>query len=214
MALELGAALILGLTAGLCPICWLFSMPILPHIVSRCKGLKSSILSSLEFSSAIALVFTPLGALAPYAMNFLTGRERGWAYLGAGLVSMFVGLWALRILKVPYRSVCKKFNLKLLGSSTFAYGFSYGLATVGRGAPLLISMLSIVAASGNAIVGAAALCIYAFCNGLPLVMLATIAGLSKTQEFIFKHSRKLDAVSGMLLCAIGAYYLWLFISWA
>ena len=130
----------------------------------------------------------------------------------AGAISIFVGLFVLRVIKISYGKIFKTVNLRLFGSGIFAYGLSYGLATLGRGAPLLFSILSIVAVYGNMSLGATELITYAFCMGAPLVMFAAIMGLTRLRSFITEHSRKLDMVSGVLLLSIGAYYLWAF-SW-
>lgn len=206
------AAIVLGLTAGLCPICLLFALPILPHIASKCRNMQSAVLEALKFSTGVAIVFVPLGVLVSWAVELTVGDKGALAYLVAGMISMFVGLLALRIIKISYGKICKTVNLRLLGSSIFAYGLSYGLATLGRGAPLLFSILSIVAVYGNVPLGAIALAIYAFCMGTPLIIFAAIMGITKLRRFITQNSRKLDAVSGILLLFIGSYYLWMFSS--
>lgn len=72
-------------------------------------------------------------------------------------------------------------------------------------------ILSIATVYCNVYLRAITLTIYAFCMGAPLVILATIVGLTKLKALVAERSRKLDAISGILLLLIGAYYLWVFI---
>ena len=172
--------------------------------------MQSAVWEALKFSTGVAVVFLPLGVLASWVVELTVGNMRAWSYLLAGFISVFVGLLALRVIKIAYGKICRIFNLRLLGSGVFAYGISYGLATVGRGAPLLFSILSIVAVYGNVFLGAIALTVYAFCMGMPLIILAATMGMAKLRGFITQHSRKLDAISGILLLFVGSYYLWMF----
>jgi len=203
------SAAVLGLTAGLCPICLLFLSPVITYAASKSKELSGSIKAAVEFSIGVAIVFSPLGAVAPWAIGVLTWGNRAWAYFIAGLISILIGLWVFRLFKFPYRNICGRINVRSYGSNFFAYGLSYGLATFARGAPLLISTLTIVSAVGDAILGALALTVYAFCMGAPPLILISMVGLPRFQGFIAKFSRKLDNVSGTILVLIGLYYMWM-----
>ena len=204
------AAIVLGITAGLCPICLVFALPFLPIITSRFNNPLTAIRVSLLFSAGIAVVFAPLGYIAAYIVGGITGGSSVWVFLIVALIAIFMGLLALRLIKVSYSKFCKQYGINTFGLGSFGYGLWFGFITVARAAPLLISMLSI-AAVNEPVVGAVALSIYGLLMGMPIVALTAIIGLARVKDMISKHSRKLDNVSGIFLLGIGAYYLLQFI---
>ncbi|HPA49945.1 MAG TPA: cytochrome c biogenesis protein CcdA, partial [Methanofastidiosum sp.] len=80
-----------------------------------------------------------------------------------------------------------------------------------RAAPLFISLVSIVALETNILIALVSLLIYSFFVGAPLIVVSSIFGLKKVEDFTKKYSKTLDSISGIMLICIGAYYLYLFI---
>lgn len=203
----ISAAVLLGVTAGLCPICYVFITPIIPHLTSKSHNVKGALRTTVSFALGLAVVFVPLGGFASFAVNLLTVGVKGWVYMVAAALSIFVGLWALRVVRLPYRQICKNVKPPLLGAGVFAYGISYGATTFARGAPLLLSIISISAVNGDFVLGSLSLFIYALMMGAPLVLLSILFGSMRVRDLIARNSRRLDTASGFLLVGIGIYYL-------
>jgi cytochrome c biogenesis protein CcdA len=100
---------------------------------------------------------------------------------------------------------------KFYGSTPYTYGISYGLITIARAAPLLLSLVSIVSLEKNILIVLASLLIYSFLVGAPLIIISSVFGLKKVEDFVKKYSKTLDRISGILLILIGAYYIFLFL---
>lgn len=89
------------------------------------------------------------------------------------------------------------------------FGVAYALVTLGRGAPMLLSTLSLISLEGGALIGGFALIVYSFCLGMPLIIFAAIMEKLKIEnkEVILRRSVMLERATGVLLMIIGAYYV-------
>lgn len=199
------SSIVLGLTAGFCPLNLFFIIPIFPKVIG-----DRSFLNAIFFSLGISTIFVPLGLLANLGTSFIVSPDNKFGFLFGGILSIVIGLILLRLIKISYMLSVKK-EKKFYGSTPYTYGISFGLITIARAAPLLISLLSIVALEKNIVIGVISLLIYSFMIGAPLIIIASIFGLTKVEEFIKKYSKLLDKISGVLLIGIGLYYLYLFI---
>ena len=130
-------------------------------------------------------------------------------FLLGGVISIVIGLVLLRIIKISYIMSVKK-ERNFYGSTPYTYCISYDLITIPRGAPLLISLISIVSLEKNILIFIASLLIYSFLVGAPLIIISSFFGLKRVEDFVKKYSKSLDRVSGVMLILIGVYYLFLF----
>lgn len=199
------SSIVLGITAGFCPLNLFFILPIFPKVIE-----DKSFLNAIYFSIGISTIFVPLGLLANLGISFILSSDTKLGFLFGGVLSIVIGLILLRLIKISYILSVKK-DKKFYGSTPYTYGISFGLITIARAAPLLISLLSIVALEKNIVIGVISLLIYSFMVGAPLIIIASIFGLNKVEEFIKKYSKLLDKISGVLLILIGVYYIYLFI---
>ncbi|KYC54412.1 MAG: Cytochrome C biogenesis protein transmembrane region [Candidatus Methanofastidiosum methylothiophilum] len=199
------SSIVLGVTAGFCPLNLFFILPIFPKVIE-----DKSFLNAIYFSIGISTIFVPLGLLANLGISFILSSDTKLGFLFGGVLSIVIGLILLRLIKISYILSVKK-DKKFYGSTPYTYGISFGLITIARAAPLLISLLSIVALEKNIVIGVISLLIYSFMVGAPLIIIASIFGLNKVEEFIKKYSKLLDKISGVLLILIGVYYIYLFI---
>lgn len=199
------SSIVLGITAGFCPLNLFFILPIFPKVIE-----DKSFLNAIYFSIGISTIFVPLGLLANLGISFILSSDTKLGFLFGGALSIVIGLILLRLIKISYILSVKK-DKKFYGSTPYTYGISFGLITIARAAPLLISLLSIVALEKNIVIGVISLLIYSFMVGAPLIIIASIFGLNKVEEFIKKYSKLLDKISGVLLILIGVYYIYLFI---
>jgi len=173
-----------------------------PHLIRS----ESRILSSMLFSAGISSVFVPLGIGASVAGEAVLAADRSVMYLVAGFLMIVIGLWALRVIKLP---VIRTGTFRWTKGGPYLFGLAYAIATLGRGAPLLLSALSITAVEGSPLMGGASLLIYSFGMGIPMILLAALItlGAPERMEIVKRYSRKLDALTGVILLAIGSYYL-------
>ena len=197
---------LLGVTAGLCPLNLAMVTPYIPSLAKS----KGKVSSAILFSVGMSVVFTPLGIL----MGFLGGVvlfEYGlWLSLLGGAVILVVGLWTLRVIHLHLPNV----RLYKVSGGLFIFGVAYALATIGRGAPMLMSTLSLVALEGNLFVGGLALIVYSFCLGMPLTLIALVMKALNTErkEAIFRRSKTLERFTGVLLVIVGAYYIFIVVN--
>ncbi|MGC8936103.1 MAG: cytochrome c biogenesis protein CcdA [Candidatus Methanomethylicaceae archaeon] len=99
-------------------------------------------------------------------------------------------------------------KVRKISGGIFMFGIAYALTTLGRGAPMLISALSLVALSRDPFSGGLALTIYSFCLGIPLVLFAVTMEILRPErmEGVIRRSAMLEKITGVLLLALGAYY--------
>jgi len=192
---------ILGVTAGFCPINIMMVTPYMPSLL----GSKGKVSSAILFSIGISVVFVPLGiAFGSFGGLVLHGWEY-WLKLGGGMIMLVIGLWTLRLIRLPLSGV----KVRKISGGIFVFGVAYALTTVGRGAPMLISALSLVALSRDFISGGLVMTIYSFCLGIPLVVFAVTMETLRPErrEGVVRRSAMLEMVTGVLLLALGVYYI-------
>ncbi len=95
-------------------------------------------------------------------------------------------------------------------SGAFVYGLAYTLATVTTGAGPLLLLLTIAAAIGRPLYGAALSLAYGIGRGLPFFVLGVSAGaLGAWAARVERWRRGAEIASGIALVVIGAYFGWL-----
>ncbi len=200
-------ALVMGVTAGVCPINMTMLSPMVPKLIKSGERLKVALL----FSAGLALVFVPLGAAASLAGVLLQPQAMRVVGFAAGVLMVAMGLWALRVIRLPLLRLSPGAGSGAGkgGGGSLAFGVAYALATAGRGAPLLLSTLSLLAANGDPLTGGAAMLLYAAGMGVPMWAVAAVlaAGGPEKETQIAKLSKALDKVTGVMLIALGAYYI-------
>jgi len=201
---SLISSVVLGITAGLCPLNLFFIIPIFPKVLG-----ERAHLNAILFSLGVSTVFIPLGLLGNYGVSSIFNSDNRLGFLLGAVISIAIGLVLLRIIKISYILSVKK-ERNFYGSTPYTYGISYGLITIARAAPLLISLISIVSLEKNIFIVLISLLIYSFLVGAPLIIISSFFGLKKVEDFVKKYSKSLDRISGIMLILIGIYYLYLF----
>jgi len=204
-------ALVMGVTAGVCPINMTMLSPIVPKLIKSGGRLRIAIL----FSTGLAIVFVPLGAAASLAGALLQPQAMRAVSFVAGALMVVIGLWALRAIRLPMpRASLGASSVSGPGAGSnaggsLAFGIAYALATAGRGAPLLLSTLSLLAANGEPLTGGVAMLTYAAGMGVPMWVVAAVlaAGGTEKEAQVIRLSKALDRVTGVMLLVLGAYYI-------
>jgi cytochrome c biogenesis protein CcdA len=152
----------------------------------------------------------PLGLMENLGFSSIFNSDNRLGFLLGAIISIVIGLILLRIIKISYILSVKK-ERNFYGSTPYTYGISYGIITIARAAPLLISLVSIVSLEKNLLLVIASLLIYSFLVGAPLIIISSVFGLKRVEDFVKKYSKSLERISGVMLILIGAYYLYLFL---
>jgi len=201
---SLISSFVLGITAGLCPLNLFFIIPIFPKVLG-----ERAPLNAILFSLGVSAVFVPLGLLGNFGFSTIFSSDNKLGFLLGAVISIAIGLILLRIIKISYILSVKK-ERSFYGSTPFTYGISYGIITIARAAPLLISLISIVSLEKNILIVILSLLLYSFLVGAPLIVISSVFGLKRVEEFVKRYSKSLDRISGIMLVIIGLYYLYLF----
>ncbi len=96
-----------------------------------------------------------------------------------------------------------------ISGGIFVFGIAYALTIVGRGAPMLISALSLVAFGGDFFTGGACADYLLLLPRNPLTIFAVAMETLKTErkKKVLRRSAILDRVTGVLLSVLGVYYI-------
>ncbi len=170
------------------------------------------------FFLGLAAVLVPLGAGSSALASVVTlHREAlillaGWMIVGFGVVQILGGGWSLR----PAARVQQRMAASGSWVSTVGLGAAYGLAGFCSG-PILGAVLTVAAASGQPLRGAALLAVYALGMAAPLFILAALwqrfdlgrRGWLRGREYRLGRLRlhTTSTVSGVLFIAVGIVFL-------
>ena len=93
----------------------------------------------------------------------------------------------------------------------FLLGLSFGAITVGRGAPMLLVVLTYIALYQTALEGLFTILVYAVGLALPLIVISSLGGAvgKKVKERARVSGEVFDRVMGVAIVLIGVYFLYL-----
>jgi cytochrome c-type biogenesis protein len=204
---------VFGLIAGICPCNSVLCLGLIGYLTSEKSEL--SLLNTLKlavaFSIGTVLVLLPLGIIAGFVGKYMLFLNSTIAWTLGGILMILMGLQLLHIYKTPIRSI---FNLFRLPSSftiwgAFLLGLSFGAITIGRGAPMLIIILTYVALYQTPVQGFLTMLIYAVGLSIPLIVISSIGGaIGKRIKVAARASGDItDRLIGILIIIIGIYFL-------
>ncbi len=161
------------------------------------------------FFVGLVMTLTALGTAASLAGRVLMNWDGPFA-LGAAVLTFVAGLatlggpWLRR--RVPDPVVRQRTGM----AGAFAYGAAYSVATITTSAGPLILLLTVAAAMGRPAYGALLSLSYAIGRGMPFVFIGLFAGaLGAWLERVTRARRVAEVVSGVVLVALSAYFVWL-----
>ena len=209
---AVGAAFAGGVLAGLSPCVY----PMLPivsaYVGSRTGGEKTRLNSftlSLAYVVGMAAVYSLLGMVAA-----LTGSMFGristspWALL---IVANFLILFALNILEViPFPTwFSGRAREPAAGgvSGAFLLGAASGLVASPCTTPVLLGLLTFVAASHSVVYGAVLLFAFSMGMGILLIIVGTFSGLAARLPKPGRWMVGVKMVLGLLMLGLAEYYL-------
>ncbi|MFA6364195.1 cytochrome c biogenesis CcdA family protein [Methanoregula sp.] len=206
---------IFGLIAGICPCNSVLCLGLIGYLTSGNTQLSiSNILKlTLAFCAGTILVLLPLGVVAGFLGKYLLFLNSTIAWSLGGILLILMGLQLLHIYKPPIKSIFSRLRAPVSYTVTGAFllGLSFGAITIGRGAPMLIVVLTYIALSQTAVQGVFTILVYAIGMSIPLIVISSAGGAvgKKIKEKANVSGELADRVIGIAIIAIGVYFLYL-----
>ena len=166
---------------------------------------------SMIFVLGSAITFTILGAVASLAGGMISAAGNWW-YLILGVLMVLMALQTFEVFTfIPATYLVSK-NKKRGWLGALVAGFLGGIFSSPCSTPMLVVLLAVVAGGGNLLWGIFLLLLYAIGNGTLAVVAGTSVGfvqkLSLSGSY-GKVSRILQMITGVLILALGLYFLYL-----
>ncbi|MDD1686537.1 cytochrome c biogenesis protein CcdA [Methanoregula sp.] len=206
---------IFGLIAGTCPCNSVLCLGLIGYLTSGKTQLSlANILKlTVSFCTGTILVLLPLGLIAGYIGHYLLFLNETIAWAFGGILLVLMGLQLLHLYKPPIRSIFDFFRRPISYTVTGAFllGLSFGAITVGRGAPMLVIVLTYIALYQTALQGLLTIFIYAVGLSIPLIVISSLGGAfgQRIKEKARVSGEVFDRIVGVLIIIIGCYFLYL-----
>ena len=210
---SLTGILIFGLLAGICPCNSVICLGLIGYLTSGKTTLTLSAILRLvtAFCMGTVLTLLPLGLLAGLFGTYILLINSTVAWILGGILMIAMGLQLLHLYKPPIRRIFKRFRLPnaytLIGA--FLLGLSFGAITVGRGAPMLLIVLTYIALYQTPLQGLLTIFIYAVGLSIPLFILSSVGGSlgQKIRKITKLSGNTLDIIIGIGIILIGIYFI-------
>lgn len=206
---------IFGLIAGICPCNSVLCLGLIGYLSSGKTGLPPATVFRLvlAFSAGTILVLVPLGVIAGLIGNYLLFLDSTVAWSFGGILMIAMGVQLLHLYKPPVRKIFSFFRApaSYTVTGTFLLGLSFGTITIGRGAPMLIIVLTYIALYQTAIQGLFTMLVYGIGMSIPLIVISTVGGVvGQNIKVATRLSGEFfDRVIGIVIIIIGIYFLYL-----
>jgi cytochrome c-type biogenesis protein len=206
---------IFGLIAGICPCNSVLCLGLIGYLTSGKTSLSLPNILKLTISFCIGtiLVLLPLGLIAGFIGHYLLFINESISWFIGGIILIFMGLQLLHVYKPPIRSIFNFLRAPISYSLTGAFllGLSFGAITVGRGAPMLLIVLTYIALNQTALQGFFTILIYAIGLSIPLIIISSLGGAvgKKVKDYSRVSGDALDRIIGGGIILIGLYFLYL-----
>jgi cytochrome c-type biogenesis protein len=206
---------IFGLIAGICPCNSVLCLGLIGYLTSGKTQLSfTNILKlTLSFCIGMVLVLLPLGVVAGYIGKYLLFLNSTIAWAIGGVLLILMGLQLLHLYKPPIRSIFNFFKVPVSYTITGAFllGLSFGAITIGRGAPMLLIVLTYIALYQTAFQGFFTMLIYAVGLSIPLIVISSLGGAlgKKIKDKARVSGEVFDRIIGVMIIIIGIYFMYL-----
>ena len=185
-------------------------LPMLPIYISYFAGggersTKKTLTAAFGFVAGFTVMFVAMGALAGTLGSFLI-RYQNIVNVVSGLIIIFFGLNYLGVFKLSiFRGNRKNVQVENLGFfSAVLFGIIFSVGWTPCVGAFLGSALILASGQGQAIAGMLMLLCYSLGLGIPFVLSALLIDRLKLAfDFIKRHYKIINTVSGILLIVIG-----------
>ncbi len=210
---SLTGIFIFGLLAGICPCNSVICLGLIGYLTSGKATLTLPTILKLvcAFCIGTILILLPLGFLAGFLGEYILYLNSSLAWILGGILMIAMGLQLLHLYKPPIRRIFNRFRLPnaytIFGA--FLLGLSFGVITVGRGAPMLVIVLTYIALYQTPLQGLLTIFIYAVGLSIPLVILSSIGGSlgQKIRTATKLSGNTIDIIIGIGIILIGIYFI-------
>ena len=185
-------------------------LPMLPIYVSYFSGggerdTKKTLKNALGFVTGFTVLFIAMGALAGTVGSFLRQHQTA-VNIVSGLIVVFFGLHFLGVFKFNiFRGSAKRLQNQNMGFfSSLLFGIVFSVGWTPCVGAFLGSALMLASQQGHVLEGMLMLLVYSLGLGIPFVFSAILIDkLKSTFDFIKRHYRIINTVSGCFLILIG-----------
>jgi cytochrome c-type biogenesis protein len=208
--LSFGLVAIAGLATSLSP-CTLSVMPITLAYIggyeSKDQTKLPTILQSAIFAFGFATTLTLFG-LAAALLGKIYGQIGQFWSVGVGLVAIAMGLQLLNLFPLALPNWDLAISTQLPRSlRTFLIGLSFGLVSSPCSTPVLVTLLAYVSTTGNILMGASLLLVYAIGSVFPLILVGIFGGWLQKLMAFRQWSGWLTKISATVLIGFGVVKL-------
>ena len=168
---------------------------------------KKTFINALGFVLGFTIVFVSMGALAGTVGGFLRKYQTVVNIVTGSIVILF-GLNFIGLITIPFINNTKRIGIKtkepFLSLSSFWINFFFIRVGHHVFGAFLGSALMLAASSGESFKGIIMLLCFSLGLGIPFIISAVLIDrLKKSFDFIKKHYRVINIVSGLLLVIVG-----------
>jgi len=165
---------------------------------------------SLVFVLGLSLTFTAFGAAAGL-LGTMFGTLGGPWFLVAGMIALIMGgqLMGFYEIRLPIRRDFKPKRGGMVGA--FLLGLFFGVVSSPCATPVLVVLLTLVAAKGQVLYGIALLFCYAIGHCLLMLFAGTFTGFVEgfvKARGVVNFSVWAKRVSGAVVTLVGGWFLW------
>lgn len=203
-------AFIAGIITAVTP-CSLSQLPLILAYVGGEESPSKAFRLSAVYSAGLAVTFTAFGAAAALLGHLIGNAGRIW-YLMLGALMVLMSMQILGIFSIIPSTYLSAVNRKRGYIGALAAGILGGIFSSPCSTPVIIALLTVIAADGTLIKGILLMLLYALGSSA----LALILGFSPSlirklgrSERMHRVSTVLNAVLGAAVLALGLYMLYL-----
>ncbi len=186
-------------------------LPMLPVYISYFAGQKTqgrggAIINALGFVLGFSVLFTALGAFAGALGAFLKEYQTV-VNLVCGVIMILFGLNFMEIIRIPFFNKVRSLEKGQTGKGfwpSVLFGIIFSVSWTPCLGTFLGSALMFAAATKETAKGIFMLLSFSLGLGLPFILSAVLINrLKSTFDFIKKHYRAINIISGVLLVVLG-----------
>lgn len=185
-------------------------LPMLPLYISYFAGggernTKTTLKNAFGFVLGFTTVFVAMGALAGTVGAFLKEYQTA-VNIVSGIIVIFFALNFLGVFKLNiFKGSNKKVDTSNLGFfSSLLFGIIFSIGWTPCVGAFLGSALMLASQQGHVLTGMIMLLLYSAGLGVPFILSAVLIDkLKSTFDFIKKHYKVINTVSGIILIIIG-----------
>ena len=211
---ALPLAFVLGLASAVGSACC--TLPLIGAIAGYSgtrtdKDRRTKLLAALSFMLGTILALVILGSVAGMVGQVAQKAMGKYWEIFAGLIAIFVGLWALKLLpfRLPTKTVTEKSRPQgLLGAAVFGLIMGGGVCVASLACnPGIVIILGVAVLQGHTLWGMFIMVAYAVGFSLPLTAIVLGVSFGKTAIKAQKTEKVIRTVCGVSLLIAGFYFL-------